>query len=77
MEENHKKIKSKLKSIGKKSTFNSVLEDSMLSEVEKQMMKMYYLEQKSFDFIADELGYSQAGILRMHKRALKKIESLI
>lgn len=77
MEESHREAKNKVKSINKRSTFNSILEDSMLSESEKEMMKLYYIDQKSFDFIADELGYSKAGILKMHKRALKKIESLI
>lgn len=77
MEESHRKAKSKVKSINKRSTFSSILDDSMLSDSEKQMMRMYYIEQKSFDFIADELGYSKAGILKMHKRALKRIESLI
>ena len=77
MEESHKEIKNRVKSINKKSTFNSVLEDSMLSEVEKDMLRMHYIEQKSFDFIADELGYSKAGILKMHKRALKRIEKLV
>lgn len=73
----HMVIKKKVKKINKKSTFNSILEDSMLSDKEKQMMRMYYLEQKSFDFIADELGYSKAGILKMHNRALSKLEELI
>ena len=73
----HMKVKKKVQKINKKSTFNSILDDSMLSDKEKEMMRMYYVERKSFDFIADELGYSKAGILKMHKRALNKIEDLI
>lgn len=73
----HMTIKRKVKSIDRKSTFNSILEDSMLDEKEKQMMKMHYIEGKSFDFIGDTLGYSKAGILKMHNRVLKKIERLI
>ena len=49
----------------------------MLNEVEKQMLTMYYIENRSLDYIADELGYSPQGIAKMHKRALKKIESLL
>lgn len=73
----HMITKKKVKKINKKSTFNSILEDSMLDEKEKTMMQMHYIEGKSFDFIADSLGYSKAGILKMHKRVLKKIEDLI
>ena len=73
----HMKVKKRVQKIDKRSTFNSILEDSMLSEKEKEMMKMYYIEKKSFDYIADEMGYSKAGILKMHKRALNKLENLI
>lgn len=73
----HMVTKKRVKKINKKSTFNSILEESMLDEKEKQMMRMYYMEGKSFDFIADTLGYSKAGILKMHKRVLSKIEELV
>lgn len=73
----HMETKKKVKRINKKSTFNSILEDSMLDEKEKQMMRMHYIEGNSFDFIADTLGYSKAGILKMHKRVLHKIEELV
>lgn len=73
----HMEIKNKVKSINRKSTFNEIIEDSMLNEKEKQMITMYYLENKPLDYIADELGYSQAGIKKMHKRALQKIEPLL
>ena len=73
----HMATKKRVKKINKKSTFNSILEESMLDEKEKQMMRMYYMEGKSFDFIADTLGYSKAGILKMHKRVLGKIEELV
>ena len=49
----------------------------ILNEKEKEMLKLYYLDNKPINFIADELGYSEAGIKKMHKRALKKIESLL
>lgn len=74
---NHMKIKNKVKQINSKTTFNEILEDSMLSDKEKEMMRMYYIEQKDFDFIADTLGYSKAGILKMHNRILNKIETLL
>lgn len=73
----HMLTKNKVKRIDKKSTFNSILEDSMLDDKEKQMMRMHYIEGKSFDFIADILGYSKPGIIKMHKRVLSKIENLL
>lgn len=73
----HMKIKNKVKQINSKTVFNELLEDCMLSEKEKQLMKMYYIEQKDFDYIADILGYSKAGVLKMHNRILNKLETLI
>lgn len=73
----HIEVRKKIKSIGKKATFNSILEESTLNDKEKHLMVMYYLEKKDFDYIADILGYSKAGIVKMHKRILKQLESLI
>lgn len=73
----HMEIKQKVKSINEKTAFNAILDNSMLSEREKTMMKMYYIEKHDFDFIADTLGYSKIGVLKMHKRVLQKIESLL
>ena len=73
----HLEIKHKVKQIKRRSTFNEIIEDCMLSEKEKQMLKMYYIENKTLDYIADELGYSKAGIIKMHKRSLQKLESLL
>lgn len=69
--------KHKIKSINKKADFYNLLEESMLSEKEKQMMELFYVENKDLDFIADELGYSSQGISKMHSRILKKLESLL
>lgn len=73
----HIEIKHKIKNINRKTDFNSLLEESMLSDTEKQMMNMYYVENKSINLIADELGYSPQGIIKMHKRILNKLESLL
>lgn len=73
----HIKTRKKLQSIPTKLEFNALLDSIVLSDKEKQMMQLYYVERKDFDYIADELGYTKSGILRMHKRVLKRIEALI
>lgn len=72
----HIEIKHKIKNINRKADFNNLLEESMLSDTEKQMMQKFYVENKSIDIIASELGYTSQGILKMHKRILKRLESL-
>lgn len=73
----HIEIKHKLQLVGSKFKFEEILEDSMLSETEKQFMKMFYVEQKDIQYIADTLGYSKNGISKMHRRILNKIEKLL
>nr|DAH84981.1 MAG TPA: RNA polymerase sigma factor [Bacteriophage sp.] len=60
-----------------KTEFYSLLDEAMLSEKERAMMEMYYAQRKDVGYIADMLGYSKAGILRMHRKVLEKIESLL
>ena len=49
----------------------------MLSEEEQQMMYLYYMKHKTFNEIADQLGYSEIGIAKMHQRIIKKIRKYI
>lgn len=56
-----------------KFEFESLIDRMMLSDEEEQMMRMYYMKHKSFNQIADELGYSEVGIARMHQRIIKKV----
>ena len=73
----HIDTKRKIQQIPSKIEFNSLLENAMLSDKEKKLMRLYYVDKKSFDCIADELGYSTAGVVKMHQRILKHIEALI
>lgn len=73
----HIDIKHKVQQINRKSKFCEILEDSMLDDKEKQIMIMHYLDKKSFSYIADEMGYSEAGIIKKHKNILSKLESLL
>ena len=73
----HIEIKHKVKNINRKADFYELLNESMLNETEKKMMVMHYVEGKQLDFIADELGYTEQGIAKMHKRILNKLESLL
>lgn len=73
----HIKTKKKIKQIGSKVEFQSLLDGAILSDKERQMMELYYVQRKDFDYIADTLVYSKAGIQKMHQRVLKRIEALI
>lgn len=73
----HIKTKHKLKQIPTKLEFNSLIDSLVLSDKEKQLLCMYYIEKKDFGYIADVLGYSKAGVIKMHQKILKRVEALI
>jgi DNA-directed RNA polymerase specialized sigma subunit len=73
---NHIEVKHKIQRLGK-TKFKMILDETMLNEKEQEMMLMYYIDKKPIDYIADILGYSEQGILKMHKRILDKIEPLL
>ena len=60
-----------------KFEFETLIDRMMLSEHEEQMMRLYYMKHKTFNEIADELGYSEVGIARMHQRIIKKVRKYI
>lgn len=67
----------KLKDIPDLSTFEGLLEASTLSDLDKQILRMHYLEERDYAFIADSLGYSESGIKKRHKKALRKLSNII
>lgn len=72
----HIKVKHEVQRV-KRTEFNGLLEEAMLRDSEKAMMRMYYIEKKDLGYIADTLGYSKAGVIKMHQRILKQLESLL
>ena len=67
----------KLQGIASISTFKDILEQTILSEEEKHLIVLHYLENKDFRYIADMLGYSETTIKRKHKKALNKISKIL
>jgi DNA-directed RNA polymerase specialized sigma subunit len=55
-----------------------LLDSCTLSDEDKQIVKMYYLQNKSIGcYIADILGYSESNIKKRHNKILNKLSKLI
>ena len=76
MSSNHIKVRKSIKEL-EKSDFILLLDRMMLSSNEEQIMKLYYIKHKTMLQIADELGYSEAGVVKAHQRILKQISRII
>lgn len=52
-------------------------ETKMISDEEKELMRLHYIQKKDFRFIGDTLGYSEASIKAKHRKILKKLNKLL
>lgn len=66
-----------LKEIPDIKTFEELIEQLTISEEDKTLMRLHYIEGKNFAYIADVLGYSESWIKRKHLRILKKLDKII
>lgn len=69
--------KHRIKQIDTVKNFRDLLDSSMLSDTEKEILTLHYVKDKDFGFIADELGLSRAAIYKKHSKCLKKLKKLI
>ena len=77
MSSEHINVRRKIKEIPSITSFNDLLERSTLSDEDKELLRLHYLEDKDFRFIGDSLGYSESTIKYRHKKALKKLSKII
>lgn len=71
------KMKRKVKEIPDIRSFNSLLEASTLSDLDKEIVRMYYLQERDFSYIADSLGYNEQTVKAKHKKAIIKLSKLL
>ena len=77
MPSEHIKTRNRVKSIAKVSTFNDLLEACMLTEEDKEILRMHYLHGKDFRYIGDTLGFSESTIKKRHRKALQKLNKVL
>ena len=73
----HIRVRKKLKEIPLVATFEGLLAECTLSDTDKEILRMHYLQEKDFRFIGDALGFTEATIKARHRKALKKLGSFI
>lgn len=73
----HIDTRRKLKDVSLIEEFEDLLSKCTLSEVDKEMLRLHYIEEKDFRYIGDALGYTERTIKARHKRALKKLSDVL
>lgn len=73
----HIETRTKLKEIVEIQTFSDLLDRCILSEEDRRMMELHYLQDKDLRYIADLLGYSEGTIKKRHRKVLKKLKQIL
>lgn len=73
----HIETRRKVKEIADISSFNSLLNSTTLSDIDKQILVLHYIDDKDFRYIGDMLGFSESTIKKRHRRILKKISDIL
>lgn len=69
--------KSYLKSLVTKEDLINLLNKLLLSDKERIVLEMIYLNHRSLSSIADDLGYSIQNIKVLHRKALLKVSNYV
>ena len=76
MDSKNANTRRKLKHIARVEEFENILKQTMLSDEDKTILRMYYIEEKQMSYIADMLGLPEATVKKKHRKALLKIGEL-
>lgn len=72
----HTDTRNRLKKISDLVAFDDLLNRSTLSDTDKTILRLHYLDEKDFRFIADKLGFAESTIKKRHLKALDKLMKL-
>lgn len=76
MDKKNARARKQLKQIGTVKDFEELLQALMLSEEEKQLLRLHYKEKKSLQYIADAMCMSEANVKKIHRKILSKVSEL-
>lgn len=73
----HIETRKKLKGIASVSSFHSLINSATLSQEDKQILVLHYIDEKDFRYIGDTLGFSESTIKKRHRKILAKLSKVL
>lgn len=73
----HIETRKKVKEIADISSFNSLINATTLSDIDKQILVLHYIDDKNFAYIGDMLGFSESTIKKRHRKILAKLSKVL
>lgn len=77
MSSEHVKTRNKIKDIASIKTFNDLIDSCVLSDEDKELLRLHYLHGKDFRYIGDMLGFSESTVKKRHRKALQKLNKVL
>lgn len=69
----HIEARKRLRGITSVTEFEKLLASRMITDVDKKILKMHYVEGKTLAYIGDILGYSESYIKKRHCFILRRL----
>lgn len=77
MASEHIKTRQKIQDIAEIASFNELLDACTLTDEDKELMRMHYLQGKDFRYIGDMLGFAESTVKKRHRKALQKLSRIL
>ena len=77
MSSEHINTRNKVKDIASITTFNDLLDACTLTDEDKELLRMHYLQGKDFRYIGDMLGFAESTVKKRHHKALQKLNKIL
>lgn len=77
MASEHIKTRQKIQDIAEISSFNELLDACTLTDEDKELLRMHYLQGKDFRYIGDMLGFAESTVKKRHRKALQKLGKIL
>lgn len=73
----HIEARRKLQQICGVQEFEQILQKCILTEDEKTILRLHYLDGKNLAYIGDVLGWSESTVKAKHRKILKKLNHFL
>lgn len=77
MASEHIKTRQKIQDIAEITSFNELLDACTLTDDDKELLRMHYLQGKDFRYIGDMLGFAESTVKKRHRKALQKLSKIL
>lgn len=69
----HIEIRKRLRNITSVAEFEKLLNSRMITDIDKKILKMHYIDNKPLSYIGDMLGYSESYVKKRHRYILRRL----